>query len=399
MAAIPRLRANVRPVLLSYGFRPFFFLGSGYAALAMLLWLPQFFGEIAIPTAFAPRDWHVHEMLFGYVAAVIAGFLFTAIPNWTGRLPLQGGPLLMLVLAWAAGRIAVALSAWIGAVPAAAIDLAFLALMGLAAAREIIAGRNWRNLKVLVFVALLVAANATFHIESALTGGVTHATRFTIAVVVGLIMVIGGRVVPSFTRNWLARADARRLPAPFGRFDALALTVALAALAGWVSWPDHPITGTTLAIAALLHAARLARWAGDRAWADRLVFVLHVAYGFIPIGFALAAGAALAPSHVPMSAPAHAWSIGAMGLMTLAVMTRATLGHTGRALVATRGTQLVYALLLTAVIARLAAIAWPVEAFTLLHIAAFAWIGAFGGFMAIYAPMLLSPRRAVEPVC
>ena len=148
MAPIPRLRPYRGPAILSYGFRPFFLLGSLYAGLAILAWLPILYGELSVASAFAPRDWHVHEMLFGYVAAVVTGFLLTAIPNWTGRLPIQGMSLLLLVATWLAGRIAVTLSAWTGWMAAAAIDVAFLVLLAGAASREIVAGRNWRNFKI-----------------------------------------------------------------------------------------------------------------------------------------------------------------------------------------------------------------------------------------------------------
>src|SRR6187551_904636 len=144
---VPRLRAYDGPALLSYGFRPFFLLGSIYAGLAVLVWLPVFYGELSLHSTFAPRDWHVHEMLYGYLPAVITGFLFTAIPNWTGQLPIQGKPLLVLVLVWVAGRVVVTISADIGWLPAAMVDVSFLALIVAAAAREILAGRNWRNLK------------------------------------------------------------------------------------------------------------------------------------------------------------------------------------------------------------------------------------------------------------
>src|SRR3954471_8576978 len=134
--AIPRLRTHSGPALLSYGFRPFFLLGACYAALAILAWLPLFYGEIGLATAFSPVDWHVHEMLYGYVPAVVTGFLLTAIPNWTGRLPIQGTPLLVLVSVWVAGRVCVSFSAETGWLFAAIIDVGFLALVVAAAARE-----------------------------------------------------------------------------------------------------------------------------------------------------------------------------------------------------------------------------------------------------------------------
>src|SRR6476646_11757225 len=141
----PRRRAYQGPTILTYGFRPFFRLGAIYAGLAILVWLPVFHGELSLNSAFAPRDWHIHEMLFGYLPAVMTGFLFTAIPNWTGRLPIQGTPLLTLVLVWIAGRVVVTISADVGWLPAAAIDVGFLALIVATATRQILEGRNWRN--------------------------------------------------------------------------------------------------------------------------------------------------------------------------------------------------------------------------------------------------------------
>jgi uncharacterized protein involved in response to NO len=165
MNEIPRMRAYRGPVLLSYGFRPFFLLGAIYAGLAILAWLPMFNGELELLTDFSPVDWHVHEMLYGYLPAVVTGFLLTAIPNWTGRLPLQGMPLLTLVSVWVAGRVCVTISGEIGWLLAATIDVSFLALVVAATTREIVAGKNWRNLRVVGLVTLLLAGNIAFHVE------------------------------------------------------------------------------------------------------------------------------------------------------------------------------------------------------------------------------------------
>jgi hypothetical protein len=203
--SIPRLRDYQGPALFSYGFRPFFFFGSVYAGAIILVWLPVFYGQLQLGTVFAPRDWHVHEMLFGYIAAVVAGFLLTAAPNWTGRLPLQGRPLVLLFATWVAGRVAVSVSAWIGWGPAAIIDASFLILLAAAAAREVIAGRKWGNLKIVFIVSLLAAGNVAFHLEAHFAGLAEYATRGGIAMVIVLIALIGGRIISSFTRNWLAR--------------------------------------------------------------------------------------------------------------------------------------------------------------------------------------------------
>ena len=183
MSPVPRLKDYRGPALLSYGFRPFFLLGAVFAGLAILAWLPMFSGELTLSTAFGPIDWHVHEMLYGYVPAVVTGFLLTAIPNWTGRLPIQGVPLLTLVAVWLAGRVAVTFSAEIGWLPAAIVDVAFLALVVAAAAREIVAGKNWRNLRVVGLVTLLLAGNVAFHLEAHINGGDEYGARIGIAAV------------------------------------------------------------------------------------------------------------------------------------------------------------------------------------------------------------------------
>lgn len=378
------------PALLSYGFRPFFFLGAAYAALSVALWLPLFSGELVLPILFAPRDWHVHEMLFGYVSAVVTGFLLTAIPNWTGRLPLQGASLGFLVVVWLAGRVAVIFSAPLGWLSVAVIDCAFLILVAGATAREIFAGNNWRNLKVLVPVTALSLANAGFHIEAHTSGSAAFSTRAAITAILLLIMLIGGRIIPSFTHNWLVRANPGRLPATFGRFDAGLIAVSAAVLLLWVVMPDGLILGTALFAVAALHFLRLARWAGERTAKERLVVILHVGYVFIPLGFLLMGLGAIGV--IPPSAGLHAWMAGAAGTLTLAVMTRASLGHTGRELVATKATQAIYAAVVVAALARIMAALLPTWTMPLVHVAAFAWIGAFGGFALLYAPLLFRAR-------
>jgi uncharacterized protein involved in response to NO len=386
-AALRRRRDYAGPALFSYGFRPFFLGAAIWAALGILLWLPQYFGELTLPTAFGPLDWHIHEMIYGYVGAVIAGFLLTAIPNWTGRLPVNGMALAALAGLWVAGRAAILTSAIIGEDLAAVIDIAFLAVLAAMAAREIIAGNNWRNLRVLILLLVLIAANVMFHLEILWRGTADYGVRIAIAAVVALIMLIGGRIVPSFTRNWLVRQNPGRLPQPFGRFDALALAGSVLALVAWIALPQHVVTGVLLLAAGVVQSVRLARWAGDRTLADRLVLVLHVAYAFVPLGFLLLGAAVLWPSDWPTSAALHAWTAGAFGLMTLGVMTRASLGHTGRDLVASIPTQLIFLAALIAALSRIAAAFAP--SVLLFHIAAFAWIAAFAGFAAVYGPLLI----------
>jgi uncharacterized protein involved in response to NO len=387
MASNPRLKAYDGPAILSYGFRPFFLVGALYAGLSILLWLPIFYGELAVVSTFAPRDWHIHEMLYGYVPAVITGFLLTAIPNWTGRLPIQGAPLLGLVTAWLAGRIAVTISADIGWAPALAIDGAFLVLVAAAAAREIVAGRNLGNLKVVSLIAVLAVANIAFHLEAHVFGVAEYSTRLGIAAIVMLISLVGGRIIPSFTRNWLARENPGRLPVPFGGFDVAVIALSMAALASWVVVPEMAATGALLLFAGTLQLSRLARWAGDRTLRDRLVLILHLGYAFVPAGFFLMGAASF--DLLSPTAGVHAWTGGAVGTMTLAVMTRASLGHTGRPLTASFATQAIYAAVVIAAVSRICAALHPALSVPLLHVAAFAWAAAFLGFAASFGPLLM----------
>ena len=378
------------PALFSFGFRPFFLFGAAWSVLSMLLWLPALAGAIALPSRFDPVSWHAHEFLFGYLGAVLAGFLLTAVPNWTGRLPIVGWRLAALFALWVAGRGAVLISALLPAGVALMLDLAFPSVLGGVILREIIAGRNWRNLVVLALLAVFTLANALFHAEAIMGGYPAQGTglRLGVATAVMMIAVIGGRIVPSFTRNWLVKADRPARPAPpMQRFDKLVLLVSLAVLLAWVLWPAVPETGAGLIGMGLLHLARQARWQPHRTLREPLLFVLHAAYLFVPAG-ALALGLDLATGLASPAAAQHLWMTGAIGAMTLAVMTRASLGHTGQALTANAATIAIYLCIFCAAILRFAASAHV----SLSHLSGVLWIGAFAGFVAAYGPALLRPK-------
>ncbi|MDD1535480.1 MULTISPECIES: NnrS family protein [unclassified Bradyrhizobium] len=377
--------------LFANSFRPFFLLAAIQAGLSILAWLPMFYGELSVSSAFAARDWHVHEMLYGFLPAVITGFLFTAIPNWTGRLPIQGTSLGALVMVWLAGRVVVTLSADTGWAFALTVDAAFLALVVAAAAREIIAGGNWRNLPVVGLVSVLLAGNVAFHLEAHSQGAADVSIRVGIGVVILLIALIGGRIIPSFTRNWLVKFNPGRLPVPFGRFDGAVIGCSALALVSWVVAPLNVVTGVLMALAGGLHLVRLARWAGDRTLRERLLVILHVGYVFVPFGFILHAVAVFGA--LPPSAGIHAWMTGAAGTMTLAVMTRASLGHTGQALTASPAIQGIYAAIIIAALARIAAVVFPAHDYVLLHLAACGWLVAFLGFAVAFGPLLAGSRR------
>ncbi len=394
MTSSAELIRNFRgPALFSYGFRPFFLFGAMWAAAAMALWPPMLAGSLALPTAFDPLRWHAHELIYGYVPAIIAGFLLTAVPNWTGRLPVVGMRLFSLFTLWAAGRVAVMFSGLIGSAIAAAVDLMFLAALAATVAREIIAGRNMRNLKVLAVLAVLFLGNAVSHAELMLSLQSAHGLRIGLAAILMLIMLIGGRIIPSFTRNWLVRQGPGRLPRPFDRFDVLALALAGATLVLWIATPDAGVTASAAIAAAAAHFWRLSRWAGERAGPEPLVLILHAGYAFIPLGFSLVGLSVLRADIILASAATHAWTAGAIGTMTLAVMTRASLGHTGRPLTATRAIQAIYAAVILAAVARLGA-GFGVARDPMLQLAAAAWGFAFAGFSAVFAPLLAARRNA-----
>jgi len=378
--------------LFSYGFRPFF-LGAGVcAAIAMALWIGSLAGAWQLAPGYGALAWHAHEMLFGYGSAVVAGFLLTAVPNWTGRLPVAGWRLILLFLLWCAARVAFLATGATGPLPAVVIDSLFLPCLLFVMAREIVAGRNWRNLKPLVLIALLAAANIGFHAEVLSTGTAGAASRVGVAALIGLIMLIGGRLVPSFTHTWLLRMGSARLSAPFGRFDLAALVLSGVALLLWIVRPDAAATGVLFLVAATLQTVRLWRWAGVHAWREPLVLILHLGYAFVPLGFLLGGISIFAPDALAGTAAMHAWTVGAIGVMTLAVMTRATRGHTGRGLTASALTIVTYTMMIAASVLRIAAGAFPQDYGGLLELAGIAWIAAFGLFLLEYAPMLVRPR-------
>lgn len=394
-----QMRAWTGPAILTYGPRPFFFGAGVWATVAMVLWIPMLTGHLTLPTAFDPVSWHAHEFLYGYLGAVIAGFVLTAVPNWTGRLPIVGWRLGALALLWLLGRIVIAVSAGMPPLLVAAIDLAFPVVFAATIAREIVAGKTWRNLVVLGLLAMFTTGNLLFHWEAAQGANAANGAglRLGLGTAVMLIAVIGGRLVPSFTRNWLVKRGASLLPAPpMQRFDKLALLVLLAALILWLISPRHPATGGALLLAGLLHLVRLARWAGHRTLADPLVAVLHAGYACLPLGALALATSIFAPGWLGAAAAQHLWMAGAIGVMTLAVMMRTILTHTGQPLHAGRLAVAIHIALVLSVSTRVAASLWPEVASLLFAVSGLLWIAAFGGFAVGFGRLLL--RRSPRPL-
>ncbi|MGF6159416.1 uncharacterized protein involved in response to NO [Ensifer sp. KUDG1] len=388
---IPRGLSTTGPVLFSYGFRPFFLAAALWAIGAMALWIAALILGLDLAGDYGAAHWHAHEMLFGFSSAVLGGFLLTAIPNWTGRLPVSGRPLAALFGLWAIGRVALLSSGIIGLPVAAAVEALFLPVLLLICAREVIVGRKWKDLKVIGGLIILSAANIWFHLSVLGNLDVDAAARLAIGAYTMLIMIVGGRIVPSFTRNWLNKVGRTDFPVPYNRFDTAAILIGVAALGAWTFAPVHIITAAIALIASSFHTVRLLRWHGSPTWPDKLLFVLHVAYAFVPLGFlAIAAGAVELLGDYPVM---HVLTVGVIAFMMLAVMTRATRGHTGRPLVGSALTSASYVAIAGAALIRPLAEVLPAHYHHLIALSGVLWIAAFALFTLEYGPMLVRERR------
>ena len=391
MLALRRRREAESYAFFRGGFRPFFFSGPAWAVIALTLWLLALNGTVTLPIAIDPLSWHRHEMLFGFVGAVIAGFLLTAVPNWTGRLPIAGWPLAGLLGLWLAARLAVLFSVFVSLYAAAVLDVGFFLTLALLAVREILQSKN-RNLPVVGLILLFGLADA---VDYLCISGAIPATdlgwQLAVSIVLILISLIGGRIIPSFTRNWMVKQGITRgLPTQPGRFDVVVIAITAFALLAWISGPRTVPIGIVIGLAALLQAVRLARWRGFRTWRDPLVLILHVGYAWVPIGLALL-GCSVA-GLLASSAAIHSITAGAMTTMIVAVMTRASLGHTGRELRANAATVCVYVLVTAGAVLRVCASLALIDYSIGLEVAGTAWGAGLVLFLLSYAPVLWRPR-------
>jgi len=379
-------------VILSIAFRPFFIASGLWAILSMLAWIAFLSGNATLPGHLAPAQWHFNELVFGVIGAAMTGFLFTAIPNWTGRLPLRGMPLLALFGLWCAGRGAAWLGDSIGGFMAAAIDCAFFLVVAGLILREILHGRNWRNLPVVGAVSLFAIAHIVFYLEALEAVDLDGVgLRLALSVIACLLALIGGRIVPSFTANWLKRhasiqGGAHGVAAVMGPVDKTALLVTIASLLAWVFFPEHPVTGTALVIAGAANFLRLARWRGIRTIVEPILFVLHVGYTWLAASL-IWLGASVLSVSISQGDALHALTAGAAGTMIMAVMSRAILGHTGRDVHGDRITSIAFGLVTLAALMRLGVMISPDQAMLLYSLSGGAWILAFGLFVWRYGPL------------
>lgn len=384
--------------LLRYGFRPFF-LGAGLAAMLLIPWWAGSYAfGIPLGSAWPPTLWHGHEMLFGFIVAAIAGFLLTAVPSWTGARGFAGWPLALVSGLWLLGRLAIATSR-LWPVPAvAALDLAFLPALAILVAPPLVRARN-RNTPLLAVLAALWATDAAFYwgLGHHDDGASLRALIVGIDIVLLLITVIGGRIVPAFTASALKQRSIAGTVRAWPGVTELAVGSMIAVVLSDLFAPDGNIAGVIAALAAVIQAVRLAQWQAQKTLGQPIVWVLHLAYVWLPIGLGLKA-MALLTGVAPAAFWLHALTIGAAATMILAVMTRASLGHTGRPLVIDPVIALAYLLLTAAALVRVFGLAILRIAYPeVILVTAFLWTAAFVLFIWIYAPMLLAPRADGKP--
>jgi uncharacterized protein involved in response to NO len=397
-AIAPENRLTPSPfVLLERGFRPFFLLAGIYAAFGIGSWLGIWQGWIALSSTWPAAAWHAHEMIFGFATAALAGFLLTAVPTWTGSGPVRGVRLASLVLAWIAGRVTAL--AGVDARVFAAVDLAFIPLLLLFVAPGIVQRNLKRNGIVLVLLGILLASNAGTHLAALEVSWVPPrwGSELGLALMILLIAIIGGRIIPPFTVGGMRMAGRALRIDPTPWIDRMATSMtALWALSIGAGAGDVVI-GAAAALAAFAHAARLSCWTSWRTWRVPLVWVLHLGYAWLVFGLAASAAARLAEVW-PLAAGFHALGAGAVGTMTLAVMSRASLGHTGRTLAADAPTTFAYALVTLGTVARVTASLVSGELIVpLILTSGVLWASGFVLFCIVYAPILTRPRVDGRP--
>lgn len=383
-------------VLFALGFRPFYLLASVFAASAIAMWLAIYLGVLNVTAYLSGVAWHRHEMIFGFACAVIAGFLLTAVRNWTGRPTPHGAGLAVLAALWLAGRILIVTGPPLAA---AIVDVAFLPVLAVVLAAPIVRSANARNVKPIVVIAALTIANAAYHLSAigVLSAPVmSAATTAALDIIAILIAIMGGRVIPAFTKSAIRGANPRTLfPVEAAAIGALIL-IFIAGIAE-VRWPLPQTAWVILFVtAALAHAVRLMLWQPLRTRTQPLLWMLPAAYVWLPISLALRAfGAA---GVIPATAAAHAFTLGAMSALMLAMMMRSALGHTGRPLSAGWVEITAFILIQFATVVRLiAAIAVPTNYQTLVIASGLLWACAFALFVVRYGPWLCRRRIDGQP--
>lgn len=374
------------PPFFSYGFRPFFFSAAVFAGIAIPAWAFILSGLDGVQFSYPAREWHVHEMVFGFLPCVITGFILTAIPNWTDRPPFRGLPLVLLWALWLCGRLAMAVS-WFPPHVLALIDTAFLFVVSGIVWREIVRAKAWERAPIGVLITLYASANLLFH-RLLMNGTETDlAERISLTLMMILIALIGGKITPGFTEDYLAEQGVSKQPAPFSPFDGLSIISVVMAGILWMINFHSIVTGGAFLIAGILHVIRVSRWYGWLTWREPLVLILHIGYSWLAMALLIIGGAILGIG-VQQEDAIHALTTGAAGAMTLGVMTRASLGHTGRVKQANFLTVMIYILVVIGGALRVFGPSLDLTSDYSLALAAGCWSGAYLLFAISYCEIL-----------
>ena len=377
------------PAFFSYGFRPLFLGAALFAGVAVPAWILLLTGAGDSEFYSAARQWHIHEMVFGFLPAVITGFLLTAIPNWTDRAPIRGGELMLLCALWLAGRLVMAIP-FLTPLLSACVDAAFLIAVAGLVWREIVAAKSWGHAPIGGLISLIAGANIFLHVRAVSGAEMDLPSRMALGLVMVLLSLIGGRIIPNFTRDFLDGQGMTEQPAPFSRFDGLSVVLVGVGAVAWIVQPQAMVTGWILLGAGVVNLGRLLRWYGWVTWREPLVLTLHLGYGWLALSLLLLGCAILGWGLEPADA-VHAFTTGSVGVMTLAVMTRASLGHTGRPKHAGPLTVCIYILVNVGALMRVFGPSVELSMNLVLGIASVSWSGAYLLFTLVYGPFLFRP--------
>lgn len=385
--------------LLAHPFRPFFLFAGIYAVVVVFGWIAFLFGGWPIPVGWSPLQWHSHEMLYGFVTAAIAGFVLTAMTNWTGARPLQGTGLLCLLLLWIAGRLAMWFAGWLPGWFVAVVDLAFLPVLAMYVAGVLIRHNNRRNLVLVAVLTLLFIGNLYMQtgFASGKTGQLQMGQLLGFNLITALIVIIAGRITPAFSANWL-RANGKN-PDKVKTFRWLEFvslgSVVLLLVVDWLPLPIRA-TGAAALVAGAANGVRLAGWAGWNTAREPLLWILHLAYLWVVVALLLRGASAFTDAVAP-TVWQHALGVGGIATLILGVMTRVAHGHTGRPLRLPRFAVFIYAAIIVAAILRLLAATGALDYRLGVSLSALAWVVAFSLFIVLYGPVLASPRADGKP--
>lgn len=382
--------ASACSAFLSAGFRPFFLGAALFAGLAVPAWIVMLAGAGNSAAFSAARDWHVHEMVFGFLPGVMTGFLLTAVPNWTDRPRIQGHALMLLFGLWLAGRLVMAIPLLTPELQALIDGCFFVVVAGLVW-RELGAGGSWKQTPVAVVISLYACANIFYHVRVVNGEDIDLPARMALALIMVLLTLLGGRLVPNFTREYLDGRGGSRQPASRSHFDVLSITLVVFGVVAWLLQPQRITTGWLLVGAGLTNIGRMLRWYGWLTWREPLVLILHWGYGWLALALMLLGGAILGIGLTKEDAM-HALTTGAIGVMTLGVMTRATLGHTGRSRHAGPLTVCIYVLVTIGAMVRVFGPSTGLPMNLVLVAATVNWSGAYLLFALVYGPYILRPN-------